>query len=264
MSRVKDDPDRQALERELRGLRTKQGLLGVERLATAPMLTDIVGNGSTDQAFAALMDMLVQHGQDPDGDVRAYFETCGIDSSRDNLNQRLDDYAALHHVDQRTGLRRSDRGATKLSFILRDGNEFFRPGGNIMLHERDGVIDLAVWVEIPADAQWRRPLVYINGARHRRDFELHDHTTMSAFVSAREQFRSIPLDKRADTDDPDSLFTAQIRWAMPVWPIWQVGVTLSDPTLHAVLMTERGMRADIRIMRLDDVSVLPTQLAAAD
>ena len=42
----------------------------------------------------------------------------GLDG--DTLNERLDSYAAIHFVDPRTALRRSDRGADKLATIFRD------------------------------------------------------------------------------------------------------------------------------------------------
>ncbi|KQR86704.1 hypothetical protein [Microbacterium sp. Leaf179] len=240
---MKDDPLRIDIESELRALRTKPGPLDVDRIASAEVLTDVVGRGSTERAFTTLMALLDLHGGDPDGDVRAYFETCGHDLAGDTLNQRLEAYEARHFVDGRTGLRRSNRGAAQLSYILRDQLPYERPWGHIAVTEASGLVRVKVWVEVFHGAKWRRPQVYINGNLQQREFELHDsHNDL--FATAEEWFAHIPLLPAAQDE---ALFVVTVHWAMPVWSVWKVGTSLATPGLYSVLTSERHPGAEVAI-----------------
>ena len=68
------------------------------------MLTDVVGRGSIERAYGAMLDALVRHGADTESDIRAYFDTSGFQTPGDTLDARLKVYAEEHHVEQRTGL----------------------------------------------------------------------------------------------------------------------------------------------------------------
>ncbi|MFC7925158.1 hypothetical protein [Microbacterium laevaniformans] len=241
---MKDDPLRKDIESELRGLRTKAGKLDVDRVASAEVLTDVVGRGSTERAFTTLIALLDLYGGEPEGDVRAYFETCGVGIEGDNLNKRLDAYQARHFVDRRTGLRRSDRGAEQLSYILRDQLPNERPWGNIALTEINGVVRVKVWVDVFHGALWRRPHVYINGEFQDRSFELHDSDNY-LFATAQEVFEEISLGSGRDSDD---LFRISVYWVMPVWPVWKVGASVDTTGLYAVLTTERNRGAEVVII----------------
>jgi hypothetical protein len=241
---VKDDPLRRDLEIELRALRTKPGPLGLERVGDAEVLTDVVGRGSVERAYGILIDMLAQHGSDPEGDVRAYFETCGVDLPGDDLNMRLDAYSERHFVNPRTGLRRSDRGATRLSFILRDALQYERPWGYIHVLEKDRAALVSVSVEVFHNALWRRPRVEINGEHHDRPFILHDSKTDDLFTRAEERFASIPL---RESSDRSSLLEVEVYWVMPVWPIWMIGSLLETPKLYTTLTSERHSGASVQI-----------------
>ncbi len=254
---MKDDPLRMDIERELRALRKRSGPLDIDRIASAEVLTDVVGRGSTERAFTTLMALLDLHGGDPDGDVRAYFETCGHGLPGDTLNQRLEAYEARHFVDSRTGLRRSNRGATQISYILRDQLPYERPWGHIAVTESDGLVRAKVWVDVFHGAKWRRPQVYINGVQQQRDFELHDSDN-DLFATAKEVFERVPLLPSAP-DEP--YFVVTVHWAMPVWSAWKVGAAITTPGLYVVLTAERHPGAEVAIHSVSTDPSVPAVVA---
>lgn len=242
---MKDDPLRLELLAELRALRRGPGPWGVERVALAEMLTDLVGGGSVEQAHTTLLDVLDRDGKDPDGSIRAYFETAGFQAEGGNLDERLKTYARMHSVDQRTGLRRSDRGAEQLSFVLRDVLNYDRPWANIFAAQAGNLVQLGVSVYVPEYSKWRRPHVYINDEfQEHRLFELHG-SELAGMLVGREDFRDITLGPAADEDTP--LLVVRIVWVMPVWPSWQSGIHLDDPRLLAKLVNDRDHSAEVTI-----------------
>jgi hypothetical protein len=243
---VKDDPLRRDLLAELRTLRRGPGPFGLDRIALAEMLTDFVGGGSVEQAYTTLLDVLDRDGKDLDGPVRAFFETAGFETEGENLDERLKTYARVHNVEQRTGLRRSDRGAEQLSYVLRDVFNYDRPWCNIIALQSGKFVKLGVSVHIPDHAQWRRPHIYINGEfQEDRRFELHDDPKISSIVVGREEFEGIELNTFADDDTP--LLEVRVVWVMPVWPSWQNGAHLVDPRLFAKLANDRDHSAELTI-----------------
>lgn len=72
---------------------------GVSR-GVGPVGGPVVGQHAFDD-YAAFVDMLKRYAVEPESDVRAYLETCGIGLDGDNLNERLDAYAAVHFVHPR-------------------------------------------------------------------------------------------------------------------------------------------------------------------
>lgn len=250
---MKDDPLRRELLDELRVLRRGAGALGIERVALSGEITDFVGHGSTDQAYTRLLDILDREGTDPEGDIRAFFETAGYDSEGANLDERLKHYAATHHVDQRTALRRSDRGAEKLSYILRDDYQHDRPWVNVPLVQQGAVAAFKVSVHMPSHMMWRRPHVYINGEfQEGLEFELHDDEEVDGFVVGQESFGDIPLDVSVDENSP--LIEIDLVWIMPVWSSWYIGAHIADPRLYAKLLTSRDHRATIGIVWADEAA----------
>lgn len=217
------------------------------RIATAFTITDFVGRGSVERAYGALLDALIRHGSEPESDIRAYFDTSGFQVEGETLDQRLKAYAAAHHVEQRTALRRSDRGAEKLSYILRDTLTIERPWGKLAVSEVDGLVVVGVQVDVPHNAQWRRPHVYINGVQHEREFVLHDSDTSEFFATAKERFENIPL-QAPDEPDGDE-FEARVFWVMPVWPIWVVSTNLKTSGLGSSFITERNSGASVTLWR---------------
>jgi hypothetical protein len=243
---MKDDPLRLELLAELRSLRRLPGMFGVERIALSDMLVEFVGRGSVQLAYTTLLDVNDRDGKDPEGPIRAYFETAGVGVEGDNLDARLKAYAQIHHVEQRTGLRRSDRGAEELSYVLRDVFNYERPWCNLAAVQSGARVDVAVSIHLPEHSKWRRPHVYINEVKQEnRLFELHDDPVVFGFVSGREKFDDIALDVSADDDTP--LLRLRVVWIMPVWPSWQNGAHMVDPRLYARLTNDRDGSAGLTI-----------------
>lgn len=240
---------RAELLEELRSLRRSPGPFGLDRIAKSEALTDFVGRGSTEQAYSTLLDVLARDGADPDGDIRAFFETSGHEREGRNLDERLSSYAAARFIDKRTALRRSDRGAEQLSYILRDAYLYERPWANLIVRQHDDLVTAKVAVEIPEYTQWRRPHVYINGVfQPDREFELHDSDTHPMLVSGVETFPDVAL----RLDDPEGdLFELRVVWVMPVWPSWQSGAHLTNPDYYAKLVNNRDHSAEVSVCRLD-------------
>lgn len=243
---MKDDPLRLELLAELRTLRRGTGPFSIERVALSEMLTEFVGRGSVEQAYTKLLDALRRDGSNTESDVRAFFETAGLDVEGSNLDERLKAYAATHFVDERTGLRRSDRGAERLSFVLRDEFIYERPWANIFLVQDGAFAELSVSVHLPEHALWRRPIVYLNDElQERREFELHDSDVVPGFVVGFERFPSHPLKIGASEDEP--LIEVRVHWVPDVWPTWQSGVQLTDPRLFVKLANNRDYSAELSI-----------------
>ncbi len=236
---MKDDPLRLDLLEDLRLIRLGTGEFSIERLTFAESLTDFLGRGSVEQAFTSLLDYLAQQGGDLEGDVRAYFETCGVGISLDNLDLRLKEYATGHRVDQRTALRRSDRGAARLSYIIRDSYLYERPMGNLVAFQHGALINVNVSIEVIEQSQYRRPQVYINDVlQDGLEFTLHESETHPMLLEGKQSFWDIPLNIDASEDDP--LATVHIAWVMPVWPTWSLGATFLDSRLYAKLSVSRN------------------------
>lgn len=243
---MKDDPIRLELLTELRALRRGTGSFGIDRVALSEMLTEFVGRGSVEQAYTKLLDALRRDGGDAESDVRAYFQTAGYEVEGNNLDERLKAYAATHFVDERTGLRRSDRGAERLSFVLRDEFNYERPWANIFVVQDGAFAELSVSVHLPDHALWRRPIIYLNDElQDRREFELHDSDVVPGFVAGFERFPRHPLRLEAGEDDP--LLEVRVYWVPDVWPTWQCGVQLTDPRLYVKLANNRDYSAELSI-----------------
>lgn len=58
--------------------------------------------GSVEQLQGTLRETFKRYSTEPEGDIRAFLESSGIGLEGNSLNQRLDAYAAVHHVDRRT------------------------------------------------------------------------------------------------------------------------------------------------------------------
>ena len=90
--------------------------------------------------------------------------------SLDNLDLRLKEYANEHRVDQRTALRRSDRGAARLSYIIRDSYLYERPMGNLVAFQHGAMINVKVSIEVIEQPQQLRRDRLPLGQRSKREF----------------------------------------------------------------------------------------------
>lgn len=244
---MKGDPIREALVENLRLLRRLPGPFGQAKI-TGDMeaLLTFVGRGSEELAYTTLLDALARYGTDPEGEIRAYFETAGFDTAGDNLDERLQAYAARHFVVERTGLRRSDRGAGHLADIFRDQMVHDRPWANVFAVQTGAAVVMDIWVELPEGSLWRRPWVYVNDEEtERRPWELHQKKGDPTFSTARERFLDLKLNTSAD--DLTSLLRVNVIWAPQVWPAWQVDVQIADPRIYARFVVDRDNSSEFSI-----------------
>jgi hypothetical protein len=240
---VKDDPLKQQLLKELRELRRGEGALSPERISQCEALVRVVGMGSVEQAHATLFEMFKRYGVEPDGDIRAYLETSGIGLDGGSLNLRLAAYAALHHVDERTGLRRSDRGALKLATLFRDEELFFRPWGHLTLYQFGANVLVSIALHMDPESEYRAPAVWIND-------ELQDDlvwtfetpSTSTGYVRALNHIDSYTLQPEAKW-----LFKVDVEWRMGVWPTWVLASQLADNRLVAKIQTQRNFMTEATI-----------------
>lgn len=245
-----DDALRSELLRELRVLRRGPGLVSMERISELNHLVDFVGHGSVEQAYTVLLELLVRHGEQRDGNIRAYFETSGQGLLGESLDARLAAYAGRHFVDARTALRRSDQGAVQLSHIIRDGYLYERPLGNLFIAQLGDLLSMKVSIEVPKDSAFRRPIINVNGViQEGLRFELHDSSEHPLLVRGEEVLPNIIMDRSVDEDEP--LASIYATWVMPIWPSWMVAAHLRDPKLYARLSADRGSSAWISIYRAE-------------
>lgn len=248
---MRDDELRKEIHLELRRIRRGPGAFSKQRIATSDLLIDMVGEGSVEHAYTGMLNFLGSLGVEDESDVRAYFHTCGFELPGDSLNERLLAYHERFHVDERTALRRSDRGAEKLSFVIRDYVKYERPTGFATVIEYEGTVLFELRVDVPHNAMWRRPHVYINDEfQEGHQFELHDLPDDHRFATAKETWRNIPLTPKQD--DEKTRYVVRIHWAMPVAPVWFTGAKLNSEGLLTMTVTNRHLGVEISIMNYPD------------
>lgn len=240
------DPIGELLLVDLRHLRRMPGDVELERIVQLETLVQFVGAGSVEQTYSALLELRRLHAPDAESDIGAYFFTAGLDVGKFTLDQRLSRYAEAHHVNPRTALRRSDRGALKLSAIIRDSLEFDRPWCRMIAIQNGPVCQFSLYVELDANADWRRPHVFINCKRDRDiEFPLRN-------VEGRERRLSCLVrlpDQHLDTSvgELGALAFVQVIWAMPIWPAWDVVAHMADNRLLVHLDVQRAGTAQVNV-----------------
>lgn len=240
---MKGDPLRLQLLRELRELRRGEGALVPEQIAVCETLVRVVGMGSVEQAHATLFEMFKRYSVDPNGDVRAYLETSGIGLEGDSLNHRLDAYAAAHHVDRRTGLRRSDRGAQKLATLFRDEELFFRPWGHLTMYQFGRSVLTTIALQIDPQSEYQTPAVWVNDELvDGLEFRFETPNQITGYVRAVEHIDNFKL-----TTEAEWLFKVDVEWRMAVWPQWVLAAQLADPRLVAKIQTQRNFMTEATI-----------------
>lgn len=242
MLMMKEDPFRTQLLTELRELRKGEGAFAADRLAECEALIRAVGMGSVEQLRGTLLEMFKRYGTEPDGDVRAYLETAGIGMDGVSLNQRLDAYAAVHHVDRRTGLRRSDRGAAKLATLFRDEELFFRPWGHLTLYQFGSRVLVTIALHIDPGSEHQPAVVWNNDEPQELSFEFESPSERTGYVRAVQHVDEFQLQP-----DADWLFKVAVEWRTGVWPQWVLAAQLADPRLVAKIQTQRNYMTEATI-----------------
>ena len=210
------DPLRQRLVAELRVLRRGQGAWAV-RVAPLVWLVDAAGLGMVERAVARLEQLRQELGTDPLSDVGAFFwlGDVGITEPEVSLEQRLARYAEVFHCNERTALRRSDRGIAMLAAALRDEAER-RPFALIWLFQSAG--SATVVLDCVMEAQ-----------------------------SVREPVQTAPGPYLP-------CLAVRVLWDMPVWPVWQLTGWVVDPHYLVRLQTFRQRAAEVSLVWRDDTS----------
>lgn len=240
------DPTRDLLVAALRRFRRAPGDFSKERVAADDVLRDWIGEGDVDQAWNVLAQMVDQSKNDPEGEAFAFFVTCGWEMSGDTLDVRLKRYAAKYHVDERTARRRSDRGALKVAQMLRDNLVYARPLAQFFVFQDGPLVRGWVTVHVEEDSDWRRPRIYVNGERlEQLRFDLKERGFSEGYLKSSERLPEIALDVAAKDLEP--LASIRMKWAMPIWPAWDLMSHFADNRLYARLTLNKEGNADVRI-----------------
>ena len=242
------DPIQTMILGELRALRRSPDPLTVEQVADLPTLIEVVGNGSVEQAHTTLLDVLDRQQASTESDIVTFFATCGMGAKGLNLEERLVDLSQQLFVDPRTVLRRSDRGAIKLSSILRDMSVLHRPLGKINLIQKGNELACQLIIRFPKHSQYRRPDVYVDAVkREGLAWNLVEDSADSEWVSSTETLTELPLRVSPNANPGSAVWSIQVYWLMPVWASWATALELSDPRLTMVLSVTRNYRAELAL-----------------
>lgn len=239
---MKADPLRIQLLTELRALRRGNGLHEAADLASLEALTRVVGMGSTEQAFTTLVEMLKHEGTDPEGDIRAFLETCGLISEGNTLEYRLRSYASAHYVDERTARRRSDRGAETLATIFRDEELFYRPWGHLTIYQSGPLVFPSIALHMDPKSEYQAPAVWVNDGLLDLAFDFTSVSATTGYARAGWHLEPVVLRPRAQW-----LFKIDVEWRMGVWPQWVLGAQLADNRLVAKIQTQRNFMTEATI-----------------
>jgi hypothetical protein len=233
------DPIRERILDELREMRRGRGPISMDRIAVAQWLVLDLGRGSVELCYTMLLEFRDQHGADPESDIRAFYDTAGYKHTDETLEQRLRAYAEEHFVDPRTALRRSDRGAERLSHIVRDSYIGLRPWGHLALIQNGPAAQFRLEVSVDSGMAWHRPFLSVNDIDIDRSvFDLHETIQDPSRVSA--VYTHLPDPILRDPPPGKPLFWINIHWQMPVWPTWSISSVVADPRLYARMTVTRN------------------------
>jgi len=249
---------------ELRTLRRLPSGSLEDRLAMRPQAVTLIGDGDITLAASRLNQVRQRYADDPESDIAAYFYTLDrpdtAKSSVTTLDQRLTQYADTWHIEKRTALRRSDRGATKIGKLLRDQWVWDRPWIRLWLIQPDTTDpnnppDIRCYL----DASW--PIGTIHSAMQ---ILINDQPTPTVEfdmipyeadhpLSGREHtphpinLPDLPLDW--NTDNGDTMAQIDLSFVTEIWPQWGLTIHTTDPRLAANLETQTGNHATTEIIR---------------
>jgi len=237
------DPIRDELLRQLRAIRKMSGLPTIERLGGHGELIEALGMGDIERAWHRLLRLREEHGTDPETDIGAYFYLSGWDIGRDSLNQRISVYYQAFSCNERTALRRADRGASKLATIIRDHSETNRPWGLITVFQSGAKADFIVRLMMAYES-WRPAEIRLNGQDiSEPTFTLHKNPDVAGGYYYQLIAGAVPLD--ITVVNGGTMASLVIHWPMPVWPTWQTVARVVDSRIWMRTRTfrDRGLEA---------------------
>nr|WP_127891544.1 hypothetical protein [Streptomyces sp. S10(2018)] len=249
-----DDPTRDHLVAALRQLRRAPGEFSKQRVSTDDVLREWIGEGDVDQAWNVITRLVERSRGDREGDTFAFFITCGWETPGDTLDARLKQYAKKFHVDERTALRRSDRGAIKVAQLLRNALLHDRPLAQLFVFQDGATVNSWLTVHVEEGSDWRRPHVYVNNEKlEKLHFELKGRGLGETYLRSSVQIPETRLDATAGYLEP--LVSIRVVWAMPIWPAWDLTSHMIDNRLYSRLALEKDGVAEIKIYWLDEEAV---------
>lgn len=223
------DPVRDGLVKELRALRREPGIPRIERLTGKHLLIETLGMGDVARSWERLEQLREEHGSDQAADIGAYFYLAGWGVGRDTLDQRIQRYAEVQHCNPRTGLRRADRGATKLAAIIRDQAEYTRPWGLITVFQSGERADVITRLMLGRES-WRHPTIQLNGDDVADpQFTVHQNADVEGGLFHQFIAQCVPLD--LNVTEFERMLSLYVHWPMPVWPTWQIAAYVADPRI---------------------------------
>jgi hypothetical protein len=234
----------------LRRLRRAPGDFDKERVAADDTLQEWIGEGDLDQAWNVIARLVEQSKSDPNGDVFAFFVSCGWQAPGDTLDMRLRKYAIMYHVDERTARRRSDRGAIKVAKMLRDALVYARPLAQFFIFQDGPILIPWLTVHVEEGSQWRRPRVYVNDqllAQLTFDFKKRG---FGGYLKSQERVPDVPLNLTAGS--LEALASIRVQWPMPIWPSWDFASHLADNRLTTRLSIEKEGVVEAEVRWLDE------------
>ena len=255
------DPVRDALFAELRALRKMPGPPAVDRLAGKDELIEALGMGDVDRAWHRLNRLRNEHGTDPKTDIGAYFYLSGWDVGGESLDHRIRKYAKVFHCNERTGLRRGDRGAVNLAVIIRDEAERNRPWGLITVFQSGAKADFIVRLMMAYES-WRPAEIRLNGQDiSEPTFTLHKNPDVTGGYYHQLIAEAVPLDTSVGKNG--TMASLVVHWPMPVWPTWQTAAYVVDPRIITRTRTYRDRGVELRLEWSRHEAVEGRALAAA-
>lgn len=246
------DPGKDALLDDLRVFRRGTGHPTAARMNDLFDLTEALGEGVIERAFAALERYYEQHGTDPETDIGAYFYLAGWGSGEATIDQRRYRYRDRFYCDISTAWRRSERGMKRLAALIRDHAEHSRPWAVVSVFQTGETFQAFLDFNLGHES-WRPPVVQLNGEEIQGlDFHLHvagDDDPQRQGPGTRYTSRIIlpetPLDPRAEPGE--LLGRVRVIWNMPVWPVWQTVAWTTNPNIYVRMRTfrERAVEAGV-------------------
>lgn len=239
------DPYRQEIVRELRVFRKGAGEPGTNRMASLFYLTEALGEGVPERAFAELGRLRERFGRDPLDPIGAYFFLAGWGVGLGTVDERRRLYVQRHYAgDISTPWRRAEKGIVELLALIRDRDESHRPIASIDIIPGGLSFQTALGFEY-APAPWTKPRVYINGEEY--DLDRYVNTKFDGGNMGRQFILPfVPLD--ASVGALDSMGTVRVTWQTATWPVWSVVSSLDDRRMFTQTRTfaHRSIEVSIR------------------
>lgn len=201
--------------------------------------------GDVHRAWERLERLQNGYGNDQETDIGAYFYLAGWGVGRESLNQRIEQYAKSFHCNERTVVRRADRGAVKLAVLIRDEAESSRPWGLLTLFQSGAKADVIVRLMLGFES-WRPATVRVNGKDvSDPKFTIHRNEAVEGSFYHQIILQKVPLD--LDALKHGTMASASVHWPMPVWPTWQTVAYVADPRIVTRTRTFRNRGVELKL-----------------